>query len=474
MTATLLQLVTSYGYVGVALLVTLEGIGLPVPGETALITAAALAAQGHLSIVGVLLAASLGTILGGSGGYWIGREGGLALTGRAGRWLRVNPRRLDRARGYFDRYGAKVVFLGRFVAVLRIVVALVAGVVRMPFGLFTVYNALGGICWSLIFGSAGFFLGRNLPRLEGGLGRAGFVLALLVAVIALVVLCWRWAHEHRDALWDAAARFQRRMFAARPIARLAAGRRHARETVPSARRVTPGGYLTLHVAIGFALSLVALALFATLTEGVLLERGTLAHFDAALLATLHQTAIPAAVAVANVVSLLGSVPVMSALGIAVAVVLAMRRRRLLLAGWAVALMGSALLTSLLKVLVHRPPPRLVFANPLMTANATWSFPSGHVLGALVAYGLVAYLLTRTIASHRWQVAVVAAALAVIIAIGLARLYLGVHYFSDVMAGYAAGAVWLATVISGLEVPRRHASEVEYRRVEHVSPAVGRP
>src|ERR671938_237659 len=113
MHATLAHLVTSSGYLALFLLVGLESLGVPLPGETALVTAAAFAALGHLSIYSVIAIASAAAILGDTCGYWIGRKGGLALVRRYGRALRVDEQKLDRVRAFFERHGAKTVFIGR-------------------------------------------------------------------------------------------------------------------------------------------------------------------------------------------------------------------------------------------------------------------------------------------------------------------------------------------------------------------------
>jgi membrane-associated phospholipid phosphatase len=103
----------------------------------------------------------------------------------------------------------------------------------------------------------------------------------------------------------------------------------------------------------------------------------------------------------------------------------------------------------------------MFDDPILRLE-TWSFPSGHSSGALMIYGMLAYLLARAIPS-RWIHDAIAVAAAFLIAlIGLSRMYLGVHYFSDVIGGYAAGIVWLAACISGVEVVRRHFGQVALR------------
>lgn len=180
----------TYGYALVVLFVMAEGVGVPVPGETALLTAAAVAARGELSIVGVVLAAAIGATLGGTGGYWIGRSGGLTLVQRYGPRIGLTTEKLEEARQYFEQHGARTVFFGRFVALLRILANVLAGVAKMDFARFMLFNVLGAVCWSVLFGALGYFFGHNLPRLEHSLGRAGS--AVLVAVsLVLGFILWR-------------------------------------------------------------------------------------------------------------------------------------------------------------------------------------------------------------------------------------------------------------------------------------------
>lgn len=182
------NLLTSYGYVFVFLLVGVESFGIPLPGETVLVTAAAFAALGQLNIFVVIAVAAAGAIIGDNAGYWIGRKGGLALVSRYGRHVGLTPARLAWSRAFFERHGAKTVFLGRFIALLRSWAAALAGISHMPYPVFTLYNALGGIVWASAFGALGYVFGRNLPRLEHYLGRASLAIVLLVAIgIAIVV-----------------------------------------------------------------------------------------------------------------------------------------------------------------------------------------------------------------------------------------------------------------------------------------------
>jgi membrane protein DedA with SNARE-associated domain len=185
----------AFGYLAVFVAVALESTGIPFPGETALIAAAVYAGTGgSLNIVGVVIAAAAGAIAGDNTGYAIGRTGGYALLTRFAHVFRLRPEHLRAAQEYFARHGDKTVFFGRFVAVLRTWVAFLAGVNHMPWRRFLVWNALGGIVWSVTYGLLGYALGRNLPlldRIRQILGWGGVAAALAVVAVAGGVVWWR-------------------------------------------------------------------------------------------------------------------------------------------------------------------------------------------------------------------------------------------------------------------------------------------
>lgn len=188
---TLIHLVQSYGYWIVFFTVACEGIGIPLPGETSLIFAGALAASGRLSLAVVLVTAASAAIVGDNAGYWIGRKGGRTVLLRYGRLLHVNDARVQRAQGYFERHGTKTVFVARFVALLRTCAAMFAGVAHMPYRSFVLFNALGGVTWAVFYGSLGYVFGHNLPVLERHLRVVGITVGSCVALAALLILLIR-------------------------------------------------------------------------------------------------------------------------------------------------------------------------------------------------------------------------------------------------------------------------------------------
>src|SRR5258708_1126767 len=190
-TSDLQHFLMTYGYLAVLLFVAIESIGIPFPGETVLLVAAIYAGTTHeLSMGLVILAAASGAILGDNIGYWIGREGGFRLLRRYGRYIRLDERKLKVGLYLFRKHGGKVVFFGRFVAVLRAWAAFLAGVNRMRRPPFLLFNALGGIVWATVYGLGGYLLGDSIHRLAGPIGTITIVLATLI-ILASLVLVWR-------------------------------------------------------------------------------------------------------------------------------------------------------------------------------------------------------------------------------------------------------------------------------------------
>jgi membrane protein DedA with SNARE-associated domain len=188
-------LVAEYGLYAVFVIVMLESAGVPLPGETALVLASIYAgATGDLNIAQVIAVAAAGAIIGDNMGFWVGRHYGMPLLKRYGRLIHIDERRLAFGEAMFRRHGAKIVFFGRFIAILRIFAALLAGVNRFGWGQFLFYNAAGGIVWATVFGFGGYFFGEAIHRFTGPIG-----LIALVCVILGIGISW-WVvkrQEHR-------------------------------------------------------------------------------------------------------------------------------------------------------------------------------------------------------------------------------------------------------------------------------------
>ncbi|HMA24947.1 MAG: VTT domain-containing protein [Gemmatimonas sp.] len=451
--------VANYGFFMVAVFLLIEGAGVPVPGETALVTAAALAGRGTLSIGGVIIAGCIGTIAGGHAGYWLGARGGTPFIARYGRWIRLTEPRLETTNRFFEQHGAKTVMLGRFVAFLRSFVGIFAGISHMPMRTFATYNALGGSIWVVTFSALGYVFGRNLPRLVHYIGRVSLLAAILIALVAGVVFLWQWFAKNRGTV---VASLDQQWERATASARMDKMRtRHPRVWKIVTGEFAREEYLAVHLLIGFAVSLAIIGIFASITEDIV-DNSPLTRFDVTVAARLHESVAPSALRLFDFLSRLGGRGAMTILLFGGAMVYAVRRRGLELTGWCAAFIGGALLDAALRFVVRRS--ELPFADVVLIDWGT-GLASGHALGVLVGYGMLAYLVSSWLRGTAARTAVAVVAIAMVVAITISRLYLGQHYISDASAGLASGLLWLTACISGIEVARqRHLVSAQRRNV----------
>jgi membrane-associated protein len=179
------HLVRVAGYPLLFVLVTGESSGIPIPGETALITASALAGSGKLHIWLVIPLAAGGAIIGDNIGYLIGRKGGRWVLERPGRFERQRRQVLTTGEPFFERHGPKAVFFGRFLLGLRVWASWLAGATRMPWRSFLFWNACGGICWATVVGLIAYYLGQSAKNALETFGLYGLIAAVVAIAGAL-------------------------------------------------------------------------------------------------------------------------------------------------------------------------------------------------------------------------------------------------------------------------------------------------
>lgn len=447
MSAHLGQLVAHYGYAIVALFLFAEGLLIPVPTDSTLVTAAAFAANGRLSLVAVFLVATVATSVGTTVAFFVGR-GGMTLFERYGPRFHLSMHTLERTRAFFERHGESTILVGRFLPVVRMLVSPVAGLSGMSARRFTAYNVVGAAVWSATFCALGYFFGHHLSGLYRHLGRATLVVGVSLGAIVTIVMAGGWLIEDSEAAWRAEGTVWHHVLMSPPVRWISARSPAARAFL--FRRFTPGHYLGLNLTLGLGLSFIALVMFSAM-ENAIATREAVLQFDLNLAQALQAGATPSGITFWGAVGQLGTIPVMTGLGIAVALLLAVRREWLAFAGWVSGLVGGTLLDTALKLAMQRARPVL---PAVYDVEPTFSFPSGHALGAIITYGLIAYFLVLLVSSHRIQSTVVLVTLLLVLALSFSRLYLGQHFFSDVVGGLAAGGVWLSACVTGLEVARR--------------------
>lgn len=194
MLASIFSVATNLGYPVLGVFVGVEALGVPVPGETAVIFAGLAAATGRLSIVLVIVVASAGAIIGDNVGFAIGRRGGRKLLERPGRFEAERRRVLEIGDPFFARHGGKAVFLGRWITGLRVWTSWLAGASEMTWPTFVVWNALGGICWSTSVALAAYYGGTGVEKVFSKIGLYGVIVAGVVVALAGA---WWWRRRRR-------------------------------------------------------------------------------------------------------------------------------------------------------------------------------------------------------------------------------------------------------------------------------------
>ena len=192
----LIAILSSLGYLSVFLLITLENLGLPLPGETVLVGAAIYAGQTHqLDIIFIIFAAASGGALGGTIGFWLGRIFGPMLTDKYGKLIGLTPRRIILGEYLFKKWGGLIIFLGRFVALLRVLAAILAGLNHFDPLRFFIFNAAGALLWSMIFGCGGYFFGSAIHQIAGPIGWI-----ILISVIIGGFFIYRYLKQNEERL----------------------------------------------------------------------------------------------------------------------------------------------------------------------------------------------------------------------------------------------------------------------------------
>ena len=197
-----IDIVDTFGYIGIALLIILENVFPPIPSEIILPLTGFLAGQGRLTLVGVILSATIGSVVGALVlyflGHWFGEARIYAFIGRYGRFFLLKETDLDKANAWFGRHSNKAVLFGRLVPVVRSLVSLPAGVTRMPLTSFVIYSAIGSSIWNSLLVGSGWALGNRWEQVSEYADYLQY--AVILAVLAAVVL-FAWSRRNEWRVW---------------------------------------------------------------------------------------------------------------------------------------------------------------------------------------------------------------------------------------------------------------------------------
>jgi membrane protein DedA with SNARE-associated domain/membrane-associated phospholipid phosphatase len=414
-------------------------LGFVFPGEIAVLLGGVLAYEHRISLPAAILAAVLGAIIGDTAGYFVGRRWGRhILRHTVGRLPFIKHRlddHLEQARQYLQRKGGRALLVGRFTAALRVLIPGLAGMSEMHYPTFLLWNAIGGIVWGTTFVLLGFVAGASYRHVAGIASKVGFG---LLAAIVIWLVAWRFLRD--------SARWQRRgnwLAALPPLAWMR--RRYPRQVTWLWER------LNLRQPTGFALTLVVLLgmlslwAFGGLTQDVV-ANDEVARVDPTVTAFIVAHRAEWVTTVLRTFTWLGSSVVLVPLVLVTGGYFYWRDhhwRPLLVLTFGY--LGAVAFYELVKsVVAQARPPLADRIGPVVSGH---SFPSGHATQAMAVWGMLA--IVTAVRSPRARIPATTAAVLIILLVGLSRLYLGVHWLSDVLAGYALGGVVLTTILAAV-------------------------
>lgn len=404
-------------------------VGLVVPGETVMLLGGAVAGQGAIDIYLLIAIAWFSAWLGDTTSFFLGRRLGREFVIRNGPRFGISHERFEKVEDYFGSHGGKTIFIGRFVSLVRAFAPFIAGSSGMRYRAFVPYSILGTGLWASAHILVGYAFSRSIDSAARYAGRGAFLLGTLIVVVVGAVVLYRRLRQAQNR--RAAVAWMERHAASRRL--VALGRRFSPQLRFIWERVTPGGTFGLEftsLMAALAVALFVLIAYTTIVSG---EPGpTPGDLTAAEIAASLRAAW--LTSIAKVVTAFGSSAVVLPIAAIAAAALAARRRwaelGVLVAGMALIVLGF----HELKAAVDRPRPA-----GALTGFSGSSFPSGHAAYSTFYVWLAVTIVMRLRPGMARGAAVVATGIALTALVGLSRVYLGVHYMSDVSAGWALGA-----------------------------------
>jgi membrane protein DedA with SNARE-associated domain/membrane-associated phospholipid phosphatase len=423
-------------------------VGLIAPGETFLIFGGVVAGQGTISLVVLIAIVWACAVAGDLVSFYAGRRLGRAFLVKHGPKVQITEERIRQVEGFFDRHGGKAIFLGRFVGLVRAVNPFLAGSSGMPFRRFLPYDVLGAGAWATMLLTLGYVFWQSFDKVLDYAERGTLALGTTIVVVAAVV--WAVRHFRDPERREAAMAWTDRQLD-RPLLRPVAwvirpvGRWLRGPLRFFWNRITPG---QLGLELTTQLAIAAVGSFAFAANAIALSDHDPIAGDKTAFRWAGEIESGTLTSVLKVVTGFGSLPAaVLATALAIVVLLTRERRRII---ESVTLAGALAVTwaavHIAKAMVDRPRP----SDPLVDTMGQ-SYPSGHAAYAF-AWIAIAVVLTRTLPGLARTTAAIVVALVLAAAIGLTRVYLRAHYFSDVVGGWGLGAtVFTLAGMAGLVV-----------------------
>jgi membrane protein DedA with SNARE-associated domain/membrane-associated phospholipid phosphatase len=426
-------------------------VGLVAPGEFTVMLGGAVASQGDISLPLIIGITWLSAFLGDTVSFMLGAHLGRGFLVRHGERVRITEDRLRRVEDYFARYGGRTILIGRFIGLVRALAPFIAGSSKLPYRNFAPFSILGTGLWAVTFILIGYFFAQSLDTVTNAVGRGLVVFGIVVGVILAIVAARRFLREPANRRKLVAEMERRRGL--RPILGLA--RRVQPQFAFLGRRLTPGGlgleFTTLLAVLSVGL-FVLIAYWSVVAGAPGPTPGDQTVYDAA-----NDIQVSWLTDIAKVITYLGSGWVVFPLAAVAGIVLAVRRKWMEFWALALGMTLTATLVPEIKALTDRPRP----PDPLISVGNS-GFPSGHAAQATLYTWLAVTFALRVVPGITRRSLVIAAGIAITALVGLTRIYLRVHWMSDVSAGWALGVSCFSGVAAVVLVighirdnPRRH-------------------
>jgi membrane protein DedA with SNARE-associated domain/membrane-associated phospholipid phosphatase len=426
-------------------------VGLVAPGEFTVLLGGAVASQGDISLPLIIAVTWISAFAGDSVSFMLGAHLGRGFLVRHGRRVGITPERLEQVETYFARYGGRTILVGRFIGLVRALAPFIAGSSRLPYRAFAPYSILGTGLWSIALILLGYFFARSLDKVTSIVGTGLLVFGIVVGIVVALVVAYRFLRKPENRRTAVAEMEKRRVL--RPILRL--GRRLRPQFEFLWRRLTPGG---LGLEFTTLLAVLSVGLFVLIAYWMVIggDPGPTPG-DQTALDVADDLQADWLVNVAKAITTLGSGWVTIPLAVLAAIALAAWRRWMEF--W-VLVIGFTLTVALvpeIKTLTDRPRP----AGELVSVGGS-AFPSGHAAHATLYAWLAITAALRLVPGVTRRSLLIATGIALTVVIGLTRVYLRVHWMSDVSAGWALGVSCFSAVAAVVLVvghirdnPRRH-------------------
>ncbi len=430
-----------FGYWFVLLISLAESlvvVGSIVPGATVVVLAGFLSAQGYLDIGALIWFAAIGAILGDGISYYLGTKG-TKFFKHENKYLKISH--LEKGKEFFKKHGNKSIFFARFLGFIRAILPFIAGLSKMDLKIFLFWNITSAFVWSASHLLLGYFFGASLGLIEGWISRVGIFLIILAVLFFLVWLIVKYRKKINEFIKSITLSIGKAITENEKIQQFI--KEHPKTIGFINLRISRENFTGLPLTILSIVFLYVLLLFAGTVQNVL-NANTIVALDLRLADLFYAFRDPTLVKIFLLITLLGKSQIVISIAVIASTIFFLIKERIYIFTLALTIVGSGIFVFLGKLLVHRLRPGEIIPY---YQELSLSFPSGHATAAVAFYGFIIYFLWKHLRTWKAKTLTLFIGVFIIILVGISRMYLGVHYLSDVLGGYLLGLLWLIVAIS---------------------------